>query len=100
MALRVGFIGCGTIARGTLRLLSSTDDIAVVGALVRNTTRAAPLPLVGSLEALLALRPDVVVEAAGHEALRCHGSRVLGSGVDLLVLSVGALADAQLEAEL
>ena len=40
------------------------------------------------------------MEVAGHEALRCHGPSVLRSGVDLIVLSVGALADPALEAEL
>ena len=54
---------------------------------------------VGDRDSLLS-RSDVVVEAAGHEALREHGVAVRESGVDLLVVSVGALADEDLEAEL
>ena len=50
---------------------------------------------VGSLEELLAAS-DVVVEAAGHDALREHGSKVRKAGLDLLVVSVGALADDEL----
>jgi aspartate dehydrogenase len=42
---------------------------------------------------LLALRPDIVVEAAGHDALRQHGPAILSAGCDLLFLGVGALAD-------
>ncbi len=100
MALRLGLIGLGAIGRGVLRLLTPADDVQVVGALVRNASRSAPLPLYDTLDELLARHPDVVVEVAGHEALRCYGARVLRSGVDLIMLSVGALADVDVEAEL
>jgi aspartate dehydrogenase len=38
-----------------------------------------------------------VVELAGHAALRCHGPQVLRAGIDLIVVSVGALADPDVE---
>ena len=41
--------------------------------------------------------PEVVVELAGHAALRCHGPTVLRAGIDLLILAVGALADPDTE---
>ena len=50
--------------------------------------------------ASLLSRSDVVVEAAGHGALREHGVAVRESGTDLLVVSIGALADEDLEAQL
>jgi aspartate dehydrogenase len=100
MALRVGLIGLGTIGSGVLRLLQPADDVEVVGVLVR-TERAGRTPhTLTTLDALLSLAPDVVVEVAGHQALRCHGPGVLRAGVDLIVLSVGALADPCVEAEL
>jgi aspartate dehydrogenase len=99
MALRVGLIGLGTIGSGVLRLLQPHDDIQIVGALVRNPRRGA-VPLYVDVADLLGLAPDVVVEMAGHEALRCHGPAVLRAGIDLIVLSVGALADPRLEAEM
>ncbi|HEY8546467.1 MAG TPA: aspartate dehydrogenase domain-containing protein, partial [Acidimicrobiales bacterium] len=43
---------------------------------------------------------DVVVEAAGAEALAEHGPAVVEAGVDLLVVSVGALVDDALRARL
>jgi aspartate dehydrogenase len=46
---------------------------------------------------LLDQQPDVVVEAAGHEALRCFGPTVLQHGIDLLMVSVGALANPETE---
>jgi aspartate dehydrogenase len=52
------------------------------------------------LATLLALAPDGVVEAAGQGAVAQHGVAVLASGTRLLVLSVGALADAALQAAL
>ncbi len=35
---------------------------------------------------------DLVVEAAGQDALATHGPPIIGAGVDLLALSIGALA--------
>jgi aspartate dehydrogenase len=43
---------------------------------------------------------DVIVEAAGHEALAEFGSKVLDAGVTLVVVSLGALADAEVRDKL
>lgn len=43
---------------------------------------------------------DCVVEAGGHAGLRAHGASVLGRGLDLIAVSLGALADDALMAEL
>lgn len=75
----------------------------MVGALVRDPGKPRPTgapAVVGSLEALLERRPQVIVECAGHDALRRYGAAVLRSGLELIVLSVGALADDELLAEL
>lgn len=96
--MRVGLIGLGAIGMGVTRLAreSATAHIDIVGALVRDiaSPRApdAP-PAVATLAALLALDPEVVVEGAGHEALRLHGPAILRAGRDLIALAVGALAD-------
>ncbi len=50
--------------------------------------------------ALLALAPDLVVEAAGHAAVAQHAAAVLAAGTPLMLLSVGSLADAVLQAQL
>lgn len=39
---------------------------------------------------------DVVVDCAGHAGLQAHGAAVLASGVPLVTVAVGALADADL----
>ncbi len=100
-ARRIGLIGYGAIARA---LLQSSKDApwTVVGILRRSTSAAAPqgLPRCQSLHELLALNPEIIVECAGHEALRTLGPRVLAAGIDLLVASTGALADQAIEESL
>lgn len=43
---------------------------------------------------------DLVIDCAGHEALRSFGPGILGRGIDLVTVSVGALADADTYAAL
>lgn len=107
--MRIGIIGGGVIGRLILEQVAggALDAGEVVGLLGRGAaSRGKPLaaafgvPFVTSLDALLALRPDVVVEAASHAAVREHGAAVLEAGVALVVLSGGALADDALRARL
>jgi aspartate dehydrogenase len=102
--LRVGLIGLGAIGAGLAELVArdAESSIELVGALVRDPgrARAAQVPQVATLAELLELRPDVVAEAAGHAALREFGPACLRASVPLVLLSVGALADADFEAEL
>ena len=94
--LRVGLIGYGTIGQEVARLVAAhaAGEIVVVGALVRHARPPVPCPpIVTTQSALLAEQPHVVVEAAGHEGLREHGPAILRAGVDLLLVSTGALAE-------
>lgn len=95
--LRVGLLGCGTIGR----LITAHADGFEVTALYDHTHQLARelasrcggmafdsfAPFAGS-------EIDLVVEAASPAAVRAHGEAVLLSGKDLVVMSVGALADA------
>jgi aspartate dehydrogenase len=98
--LRVGLIGFGAIARGVLGLLRAEDDVDLVGALVADPRKprdqGAPR-ICASVDELLAQRPDVVVELAGHAALQCFGPPILRAGVDVMMVSVGALAEPSVE---
>lgn len=105
MPLPVALIGGGAIARVIARELVDTHpEVRLVGALdidpagARERGFAPEVPLVDSLEALLARGPAFVAECAGHAGLTQHGPGVLRAGLDLVVASVGALADARLEA--
>jgi aspartate dehydrogenase len=98
--MRVGLIGLGAIGRGVVRLIDDENEMQVVGALVADVRKPrgddAP-PVFADTADLLAQRPDVVVEAGGHAALKCHAERLLRAGIDVLMVSVGALAEPQLE---
>jgi aspartate dehydrogenase len=100
--MRVGIIGGGTIARLCLEHIRAGDlgaieVVAIVGRgdASRGKALAAQfgVPFLVGLDALLAAQPEVVVEAASHEAVRAFGPALLRAGVALIVLSAGALAD-------
>jgi aspartate dehydrogenase len=105
--IRIAVIGFGAIGRTLAEALRAHADVEIAGVLdrpsVRDEVAAAAPPgteIVASLDELLGLDPDVVVECAGHQALREHGAAVLRSGTDLILASIGALADAGLEGSL
>ena len=94
--MRLGIIGHGAIGRqvveaGRRGTLAGVDIAAV---LVR-TPRQEPLdaPLIHEPDRFFEAQPDVVLECAGHQAVRDHGSRCLERGADLVLTSIGALTD-------
>lgn len=107
--MRVAIIGGGTIATLFIEHIPRGDlgDAQVVAVMGRGQdSRGKPLaeahkiPYVTTLAELLALNPDVVVEAASHEAVRDFGEALLSRGIALIVLSGGALCDDTLRARL
>lgn len=98
-SLRVGLLGHGAIGSIVATGLEAGKvEGAALSAVLDPWAPHSSLE-VDSLEELVAAS-DVVVEAAGHNALREHGSKVLKAGLDLLVVSVGALADDELYQDL
>jgi aspartate dehydrogenase len=95
--LRVGMIGYGAVGQEVVRLLEerAARSISLVGVLVRHQRELSPQrpQLFTTRSALLEAQPQIVIEAAGHEGLREHGEALLREGIDLLLISVGALAD-------
>lgn len=93
-ALRVAVLGKGAIGGPVARALrdGGIPGAALAGVVdscggVRTDTGAA-----FGLDDLPAMA-DLVVEAAGQPALAAAGPRIIAAGVDLLILSLGALAD-------
>jgi len=103
--LRIGLIGYGSIGRPVSQAIL---DGQIPGGILAGILRAHPeaggtpegVPVVTTVEELLAAQPDVVVEVGGHPALRAFGPAVLAAGCDLMTISVGALADDRLLATL
>lgn len=100
--LRVGLVGLGAIGSRVAEALG--DGTTLPRAELAAALVARPRPerpaccgeralLTHEPEAFLAAQWDVCVEAAGQPWLREHGRRVLMSGRDLLVTSIGAFTD-------
>lgn len=96
----VGLIGYGTAGRDVAEAIleGRAGDSRLVAVLVRDAGRLAEVSIpqcriTDSEEEFFARRPDVVVEAAGHEAVRRHALRSLANGSDFMVVSVGAFCD-------
>lgn len=94
--MKLGLIGNGAIARVVTRHCESSDGrLEIAGALVLPEDG----PSVGqhltftNLKDLLALEPELIIESAGQGAVTAFGAAVLAAGIDLMVISVGALAD-------
>lgn len=107
--MRVGIIGGGTIARLFIEHIRSgelgeAEVVAIAGR--SDQSRGRPLAaeyaiaFVTDAVGLLGARPDVVVEAASHEAVREYGAALLDKGIAFIVLSCGALCDDALRAKL
>jgi len=106
MMMRVAILGGGTIARLVLERAKQRElrGIELVGLGGRRPDSPAAglarefgLPYVVGRGALLALRPQVVLEAASHEAVREHLVALLEAGIGVVVLSAGAFASAGLQ---
>ncbi|HMG44141.1 MAG TPA: aspartate dehydrogenase domain-containing protein [Acidimicrobiales bacterium] len=104
MTAAVGVIGAGAIGSVVAEALARGEvpGCRLAGVLRRSgpTVVAAGLDLLVASIGELVDRSDVVVEAAGAQALADHGPAVVDAGVDLLVVSVGALVDDRLRAHL
>jgi aspartate dehydrogenase len=107
MQQKIALIGYGAIGAAVHRLLlTHADHVEVVAVLVRDSAvmqalapQAAEL-LVDNLSALLQRSPSLVIECAGHQAVDLYGVAVLQAGLDLLLVSIGALAEPAREAAL
>lgn len=99
---KIAIVGCGKLAKiiaGAVRdgLLCEYE---LVGVLSRSPSSAQALSdamggkVCQTLDELLALHPDYVVETASPAALREIAEPVLTHGANLVTLSIGAFADA------
>ena len=101
----IGLIGCGGMAQdviAALRAAGADSSPRIIGALARpgrGDAARAKLPgidIVEALDQLIARRPAVIAEVASQGAVAEHVPAVLARGIDCLIISVGALANAPL----
>jgi aspartate dehydrogenase len=114
--VRLGLIGHGAVATLALdamaRALPRPVEALICYVRTPSSARAADwaeryrgvvardILIVDDLDGFLAAQPSVVAEAAGHGALAEAGLAVLAAGIDLIVSSVGVMADEILHARL
>lgn len=103
-APRIAVIGAGAVGGAVLAGLRERGRFQLAALLRPGSPRLAALPegvaALASAAELRSFAPALVVEAAGHDAVREFGPPALASGAALLVSSVGALHDAALLAAL
>jgi aspartate dehydrogenase len=107
--MRVGLLGGGVIARLFLEHIRRGEmrDAEIVAIAGRGgTSRGQALarefgaPFVVGVRDLIAARPEIVIEAASHQAVREHVEALLSRGIAVIVLSGGALCDDELRGRL
>jgi aspartate dehydrogenase len=101
--MRIALIGGGTIARLVLERvrdesLGSFQVVALMGRAggaprARELAGEFGVKYVSSLQGLISDKPQAVIEAASHEAVRQHLVPLLEAGIGVVVLSAGALID-------
>ncbi len=91
--VRVALLGWGAIGRtvGLALARGAVPGARLVAVSALDAPEGVPAPVVAAED--LAREADLVIEAAGQDALRRHGRTYLEEGVRLLVVSVGALVD-------
>lgn len=98
--LTIGVIGFGTIGKEIAKLINDqkSEELELKSVLVRNAAHAKVLPdsnfeITTDEEHFFNQHLDVIVEAAGHNAVFQYGEKALSSGSHFMIISVGALAD-------
>jgi aspartate dehydrogenase len=101
--MRIALLGGGTIARLVLQHIRSENlgrfEVAALmgrpggAARGRELAQEFSVKYVESRAALVAAKPQAVVEAASHDAVRQHLVPLLDAGIGVVVLSAGALID-------
>ncbi len=102
--MKVMLIGYGTMARTVTAYYDARGGESPVAGLLVLPEEAIQvraevpqsLPVITEMAGVADIDPDLVVECAGHQAVRQYGEAVLSQGRDLAVVSIGCLADAQL----
>lgn len=101
--MRIGVIGVGAIGRYLIQAVRSGqagDHEVIVVAGTRPRATVEGLPYTTEVRSLPRYQLDLVVEAASQAAVREHAVPLLEAGLDLMVMSVGALADEAFAARL
>ena len=115
--MRIAMLGGGVIARLFIDHIRRGDlgDSQVIAIVGRSAAERAGddtasrgralatehgIAYVTDVPGLLATKPDIVVEAASHDAVRLYAEPLLAAGIGMIVLSCGVMADDALRARM
>lgn len=97
--MKLGIIGCGAIGSTLAKAAEEMEEVMEIYLFDKSHTcsraMAARLSKVKpalTIEELID-NSDMIIEAASQEAVRLFASEVLGSGRDMMIMSVGAFVD-------
>lgn len=95
--MKIALIGNGAIAKLVTAFCAERKDrfhiIGAIGLPENDKASVGAHPLMYDYQQLLALKPEFVVECASHSAVESYAVPTLDLGLDLLVVSIGSLAD-------
>ena len=97
--MRVGIIGVGTIGGFLAERIEKDSSLELCFVLDIDKSKVEHFSkeiVLGSIEEMSEKKPDLVVEAASHQAVEQYAESVLKK-TNFLILSVGALADRNVE---
>jgi aspartate dehydrogenase len=102
--IKIGLIGFGAIGRCVIETLPKalTEEYEVIGILTRKAADnlVNNIPSYSDIDQLLAKQPNIIVECAGHHAVKEYGCKILEANISLVISSIGALADRDLYQQL
>ena len=97
--MKVGFIGCGAIAYIiTTSIVQEENNIDIAYFFVKDIERAENLASLAGGVAVLDFDDmlndvDLILECAAPVSVKEYAPKVLGHGIDMIVMSIGALMD-------
>jgi aspartate dehydrogenase len=103
---KIGIIGCGAIgtiiSKAVEKGLVKCDELILYDYNIEKAEKLkkslqVPVKAVKSLEEMITLDPTVIVEAASQQAVKDYITRILEENIELIVMSVGALLDLDVE---
>ena len=98
----IAMIGCGAIGEAVAGYLADNQEIEIGVAIIEPGMESRARDLFGDDVEIahnfedVSAQVDLAVDCAGHPALRQHGETILARGINLVSVSSGALADADL----